>query len=271
MGQYYKFMNIDKKQNCQRNWHGVKLMEHSYVGNNYCDDILRLLSNEWKGDRVIHVGDYAEPKDGTTTQNIIEKIMNENDIKYSLYSLCDQFDEVVPSSKDEIRYVYNLDKKEYVDLYRQPMQWCHYNDYEIGAVKINSFALLIGCGNGLGGGDYFFGNHQSVGNWAGDRFVASKEPLEEYNNFKIRNEIYNEDKRYYKKLKNYNDITEKKILRSEKRMFSEFIKYLKEHDKDITKLSVDNIGLLPKEKEMFNNILEKEIELVKNPIDKEIV
>lgn len=31
MGQYYKFMNIDKKQNCQRNWHGVKLMEHSYV------------------------------------------------------------------------------------------------------------------------------------------------------------------------------------------------------------------------------------------------
>ena len=95
MGQYYKFMNIDKKQNCQRNWHGVKLMEHSYVGNNYCDDILRLLSNEWKGDRVIHVGDYAEPKDGTTTQNIIEKIMNENDIKYSLYSLCDQFDEVV--------------------------------------------------------------------------------------------------------------------------------------------------------------------------------
>ena len=117
MGQYYKFMNIDKKQNCQRNWHGVKLMEHSYVGNNYCDDILRLLSNEWKGDRVIHVGDYAEPKDGTTTQNIIEKIMNENDIKYSLYSLCDQFDEVVPSSKDEIRYVYNLDKKEYVDYF----------------------------------------------------------------------------------------------------------------------------------------------------------
>ena len=54
-------------------------------------------------------------------------------------------------------------------------------------------------------------------------------------------------------------------------MFSEFIKYLKDHDKDITKLSVDNIGLLPKEQEMFNNILEKEIELVKNPIDKEIV
>ena len=124
----------------------------------------------------------------------------------------------------------------------------------------------------LGGGDYFFGNHQSVGNWAGDRFVASKEPLEEYKKFKIRNEIYNEDKRYYKKLKNYNDITEKKILRSEKRMFSEFIKYLKEHDKDITKLSIDDIGLLPKEKELFTNILNKEIELIKNPIinDKEI-
>ena len=71
MGQYYKFMNIDKKQNCQRNWHGVKLMEHSYVGNNYCDDILRLLSNEWKGDRVIHVGDYASYDDPSLTSHLI--------------------------------------------------------------------------------------------------------------------------------------------------------------------------------------------------------
>ena len=44
-------------------------MEHSYLGNDYCDDILKLLSNEWKGDRVLHVGDYAQPDDETTTQN----------------------------------------------------------------------------------------------------------------------------------------------------------------------------------------------------------
>ena len=72
--------------------------------------------------------------------------------------------------------------------------------------------------------------------------MASKEPLEEYKKFKIRNEIYNEDKRYYKKLKNYNDITEKKILRSEKRMFSEFIKYLKREVPLIEFIARKNIG-----------------------------
>ena len=77
MGQYYKFANIDKKEKCDRNRSGYKLMEHSYVGNGYCDDILRLLSNEWKGDRVIHAGDYAEPNDETTTQNVVEKLSNE--------------------------------------------------------------------------------------------------------------------------------------------------------------------------------------------------
>ena len=39
MGQYYKFMNVDKKQICEKNRHGWKLMEHSYLGNDYCDDI----------------------------------------------------------------------------------------------------------------------------------------------------------------------------------------------------------------------------------------
>ena len=84
MGQYYKFVNIDKKQVCQRNWHNIKLTEHSYVGNNYCTDILSLLSKEWKGDRIIHVGDYAEPNDGTTTQKVIEKLYRENNVKTSI-------------------------------------------------------------------------------------------------------------------------------------------------------------------------------------------
>ena len=77
MGQYYKFVNIDKKEICDRNRHGYKLMEHSYVSNDYCNDILRLLSNEWKGDRVIHVGDYAESTDSSNTAIIIEKLSKE--------------------------------------------------------------------------------------------------------------------------------------------------------------------------------------------------
>ena len=56
MGQYYRFYNLDKKQNCK--YTGLlKLTEHSYLGNDYCTDVLSLLCNEWKGDRIIHVGD----------------------------------------------------------------------------------------------------------------------------------------------------------------------------------------------------------------------
>ena len=133
-----------------------------------------------------------------TIERITAKLIKELDVKSSLYHWCDMLDEVKPTSNEEIRYVYNLDKKEYVDLFKQPTQWCHYsNELGIGPVKINSFALLTGCGNGLGGGDYFFINHQSVGSWAGDRFVSSKEPLEEYKKFKCRDEIYNELKRLY--------------------------------------------------------------------------
>ena len=108
MGQYYKFVNIDKKEICDRNRHGYKLMEHSYVNNDYCNDILSLLSNEWKGDRVIHVGDYAESTDSSNTANIIENLSNELGINHTIYSYAEGFKNVVSKNNNNIRYVYNL-------------------------------------------------------------------------------------------------------------------------------------------------------------------
>ena len=103
MGQYYKFVNIDKKEICDRNRHGYKLMEHSYVNNDYCNDILRLLSNEWKGDRVIHVGDYAESTDSSNTANIIENLSNELGINHTIYSYAEGFKNVVSKNNNNIR------------------------------------------------------------------------------------------------------------------------------------------------------------------------
>lgn len=69
MGQYYTIVNADKKEwfhahdfDC-----GIKLMEFSYVvkepnklrGNCVTSVLHKLMENEWKGDRVYIIGDYA--------------------------------------------------------------------------------------------------------------------------------------------------------------------------------------------------------------------
>lgn len=262
MGQYYKFANIDKKEKRDRNRHGYKLMEHSYVGNDYCDDILRLLSNEWKGDRVIHVGDYAEPNDGTTTDKFITKIINEFDINYSMYNYIDSFDEVSPSNTDSIRYVYNLDKKEYVDLYKQPIQHFFYDSKknEVGACKINSFALLVGCGNQQGGGDYYHINKKAVGCWAGDRLVSSPEILNEYKSYKQKNLIFNEYRDRYKRIKRYHTLFEDKILSEGNKVLKEYLKFLDKHESNFQKVKLDKETLLSNEIDSFNKVIDNYFE-----------
>ena len=62
MGQYYAAINFDKRQKVLP-WdyvNGAKLMEFSWQGNNFMEAVENLLNNEWKGDRVLFVGDYAE-------------------------------------------------------------------------------------------------------------------------------------------------------------------------------------------------------------------
>ena len=260
MGQYYKFANIDKKEKCDRNRSGYKLMEHSYVGNGYCDDILRLLSNEWKGDRVIHVGDYAEPGDGTTTDKFISKVVNDFGINYALYDYIDSFEEVDSSCKDNIRYVYNLSKKEYVDLLKQPIQDFGFDSKknEIFPFKINSFALLIGCGNEQGGGDYRCINKKAVGCWAGDKLVSSVNPIEEYKKYKFKDLLFNEYKDKYKKMKKYYNFFESKILKEEESIFKDFVNYLDKSNIDITKLKINKDDLTESEIKIFSKILEAE-------------
>lgn len=185
MGQYYRFINLDKKEACDRNREFWKLTEHSYVGNYYCNDILSLINNEWKGDRVLHVGDYAEENDISTTSELIKKLNKEFNTKTPFYRYSYCFEDVKPNKvKNNIRYVYNLDKKEYIDLYEQPIMDTWFYDDTIGFNKLNSFALLTACGNGQGGGDYDGINNDKIGSWAGDHFESSEHKLNKYNDFK---------------------------------------------------------------------------------------
>lgn len=81
MGQYYKIINVDKKE-CITPWSygsGAKLMEWSYIvsdgtANAFVSAMIRLLSDRWKGDRVYVVGDYADPESATGDIDLIRSI-----------------------------------------------------------------------------------------------------------------------------------------------------------------------------------------------------
>ena len=263
MGQYYKFINLDKKEKCDRNQFPMKLTEHSYVGNDYCNDILTLLSNEWKGDRVIHVGDYAQSEDGTTTAKVVKELNKEFDVDESLYLRGCYFLDVEPNKVNKkIRYVYNLDKKSYVDLYHQPIICTWYYKGKASFGKFNSFALLTGCGNGLGGGDYWGCNDEKIGYWANDHFVSSDKKLEQYKDFKEEPFVFYEKYKKYD-YETYNEYGSDQINNGIDEL-ENLIERLKKYDEmpkcikfDVSELTEEEINCLEK-----RNI--KDIKIIKN-------
>ena len=214
MGQYYKYVNVDKKE-FMRSWSydcGAKLMEHSYIGddgmgNHFSGAFIQLLMNEWCGDCVVLVGDYADEEymlenypelwDKFVEKNPWLRKRKEYDGKYysrSLYD-CDSEDfsdgadigysEVTGVEQTEKcpRYAVNYDKHEYVDLYNPTLKSYEWEEKETGKkhnVLIFALNLLLAIGNGLGGGDYHGTDEELVGSWAGDEVGLEDEIPEGY-------------------------------------------------------------------------------------------
>jgi hypothetical protein len=186
MGQYYKPVIINE-DNQVLGWlyshdhdNGLKLMEHSYVGNNFVAKFESLLipGKEYHKSRVVWAGDYAS-YGGNTELN--------------LYGLCETVEKVVSGleviSSDEYPYVVNHTKKEYVD--KRTM--IKFSD----GWQIHPLPLLTSEGNGSGGGDYHpNGNTKDdgklVGSWARD--IISVEPnLDGYEDYKQIKPKFKED------------------------------------------------------------------------------
>ena len=176
MGQYYMtaFMRKDGSVEVMHPHHygnGLKLMEHSYVGNNYVNTVIQHLlniSSEEGACRVAHVGDYSD--------DIIEEMTNRKKIARKMYRACwgrkSDWNYINPCSQiQKDIFIINEDKKEYV----RAIQTC-----ADGKWWIASFMLLIAMGNGLGGGDYHGKNEGLVGRWACDRIRASENEPEGY-------------------------------------------------------------------------------------------
>jgi len=163
MGQYYKPVILADNKKTVKAWvyshdfgNGLKLMEHSYIGNNFVSAFESLIKNNPQ--RVVWGGDYADHCIG---------------LKTNTYDRCKDKNKVLPTDRPntrETRYVVNHSRCFFVDKYnvKEIKDW--------KGTKIHPLPLLTCKGNGLGGGD-FRGLNVWVGTWAGDIIsVESKKP-----------------------------------------------------------------------------------------------
>jgi hypothetical protein len=169
MGQYYKPINIDKKQFVYSHdyGNGLKLMEHSWLGNTFVGVVEDLIAEggDWHGDRIVWAGDYADPEKGR--QNNLFTIVD-NDTKHKIGPK--------PTGK-KYRYVINDDTKEFVDTKKIPLSDVYYDENgKAWPYSIHPLPILTCEGNGRGGGDFHKGD-DLVGKWARNRVtVATRKP-----------------------------------------------------------------------------------------------
>jgi hypothetical protein len=169
MGQYYYPIILAENKKTVKAWmyshkyeNGLKLMEHSWLGNKFVNAFESLIKDNPK--RVVWAGDYADECKG---------------LKTNLYQRCSESSEVFPRTTDEhARFVINHTKNEFVDTKKCPISnfWI---DPETGVKDpfiVHPLPLLTCEGNGRGGGD-FRPENKYVGTWARDLVsVSDKQP-----------------------------------------------------------------------------------------------
>lgn len=184
MGQYYKIVNVDRKVYLSPHQLGcgAKLMEWSYWKCDMVLALMNLLANEWKGDRVFVIGDYAEDDDQTepcymVIKNLIDELgfrgQKIDGYDVTLYGYADEkFKDVSVLADTEdhgLRYIYNHDLELVIDIEKCPVEWAWYDKEESKGhiTKVAPLPLLLAMGNDRGGGDYHSGHRgfEHVGTW----------------------------------------------------------------------------------------------------------
>lgn len=152
MGQYYRAIILDATSKYVQTWVPsalVKLMEHSYIGDDCLKKMEALICPDgvFGKSRVVWCGDYADDK--------------------SIYEACTDLKMSRPWTADmpSHPYLVNHCKKLYVEIARK---------FE-GSQGIHPLPILTAEGNGRGGGDYLGKQMELVGTWARDFISVEKD------------------------------------------------------------------------------------------------
>jgi len=162
MGQYYLGVYLDVSGAvvgwmCPFNG-GMKLMEHSYLGNEFVSTFEWELTPEgcFHKSSVVWAGDYADL---------------EPDKKWNLYHTCEKLKELEIVGGMDIKstidypYLVNHTTQQFVDKSKIP------KDSE--GFRLHPLPLLTCEGNKRGGGD-FYGQSTQIGSWARNIISAEK-------------------------------------------------------------------------------------------------
>ncbi len=143
---------------------GLKLTEHSYLGNAFVSAFEFQISEDgpFYKSRVVWAGDYAQ-KEPDSDMNLYTMAQND-EASDSLTTKCRK-----PPTRDTscYRYIVNHTKKQYVD--KSGLQ-----------SRLHPLPLLTSEGNGAGGGDYRGLNEGLCGTWARDLISVNRTLPAEY-------------------------------------------------------------------------------------------
>lgn len=224
MGQLYLLLNVDKKQFIDPCF-GAKLTEWGYVDNRIADTLWGVLSDEWRGDRVIVCGDYycSDETDGSPRAEEFEKITGIYGKKDS-----DGFDitlfgyafENFTERKDladkygcngAVPFIaVNTITGKFIDRRHAYLNEAHFSGPSrhpsVATYHFDPLVLLLAGGNGQGGGDYYGPNKELVGTWIRDveHIYTLSDPSEIPEGYKEVIPYFAEEL--------YNSITEKSVL-----------------------------------------------------------
>jgi len=187
MGQYYKPTIIYQDGSIASLYShaydsGLKLMEHSWIGNDFVNAVYSRILN--KPRRIAWIGDYSDDDYETCGEAYTKHFGLKDFMKcYShVWKDEDEKESIPPSmytpedlslinDKTKEMYLVNHDRKEYLDL-GSYIERCTVKDGNWVGWCVNPLPLLTACGNGRGGGDFHCNDtnigHEQVGIWAFD-------------------------------------------------------------------------------------------------------
>jgi len=185
---------------------GLKLMESSYIGNNFMEVVERLLSpnGAWHWCRLVWAGDYMD--EGLFLPENAPKFKDDDgkEHDFNLYGYVNEYGKNAVDGADKLdkindweakrkkakkltqkwlkslpkagRYLVNHTKQVCLDLQAEKGTGEKWNGGETEVV-VHPMSLLTCSGNGRGSGDYHGYKEELVGSWAGDVISIEHESM----------------------------------------------------------------------------------------------